>query len=80
MHHALVGRPGPDVLGPWLIAIGVYCIVGRPEGGRGCVWAGHSPRLGPGPCHRHGTAVRAAGSPMAPMADPGGIHQDSSTN
>ena len=48
MHHAFVVRAGPDVVGLCVIAVGVCWTVGRPEGGRGCVWAGLSPRLGPG--------------------------------
>ena len=48
MHHAFVGRAGTDVVERCVIAVGVCWTVGRPEGGRGCVWAGLSPRLGPG--------------------------------
>ena len=48
MHHAFVVRAGPDVVGLCVIAVGVCWTVGRPEGGRGCVWAGLWPRLGPG--------------------------------
>ena len=48
MHHAFVGTAGTDVVERCVIAVGVYWTVGRPGGGRGCVWAGLSPRLGPG--------------------------------
>ena len=48
MHHAFVGRAGTDVVERCVIAVGVCWTVGRPEGGRGCVWAGLEPRLAPG--------------------------------
>ena len=76
MHHAFVVRAGPDVVGLCVIAVGVCWTVGRPEGGRGCVWAGLSPRLGPG---SH-LSDALTGSPMAHMAVAGGIHQQVSAN
>ena len=38
----MVGRPGLDVVGPCVVSVGVCWAVGRPEGGRGCGWAGLS--------------------------------------
>ena len=45
IRSSFVGRAGTDVVERCVIAVGVCWTVGRPEGGRGCVWAGLSPRL-----------------------------------
>ena len=47
MHHAFVGRAGPDVMGPWAIAVGVYWTVGRPGGVEGAYGRGTRPALDP---------------------------------
>ena len=75
MHHAFVGRAGPDVVERCVIAVGVCWTVGRPEGGRVCVWAGLSPRLGPGSL----LSCALTGSPMAAMAGLCDVHRSSST-